>query len=562
MISVQTNVTSMMSCNFLYGNRNIVKTLSERLTTGLRINRGADDPSGLAISQGMKAHYHGLSTALENMQDFLTYLEARDRSMQEQMECAIKVRDLCVRAANDATLTSADLQRLDTDAKGLADVVDHIGKTATLRDTVEPGSGVATLFGPGEVDVLWVLDQTGSMDDHLGKLASVGASQMFNELTGRKFDVRMAAVGFGEEYDIANHDTDGDGPDAGSGLSYGNALTFCGVFQDNAADFAADVTTIKDQDPYGLERGLSAIWQAADQFSLAPSDTAAPTDFRESAQKIVILITDEDSDDAGYEEPTDAAPEGFSSYVIPTSYKTSVVSKLQTKFGSDIQVWTAANLEMANAPDLIHDYPPHTGELETDDDYLDVVTATGGQSVDLDTDPNGYLEGGNPGTTWITSITSSLAALGGPYELMVQYGPEAANNEAFELKTVTAATTGLNVTLTSASSARTGIDTATRGINFIANEMEVTGHLQEVFRHMINDYSAELINCKGAHSRITDADMAELASEMAKQQIVLNSAESMAAQANAEPAAAMTILHELGVGRGNELLDTNARKAV
>ncbi len=548
-----------MSSKFLYNDRNVIKVLSERLSSGLRINRGVDDPSGLAISQGMKAHYHGLSTALENMQDFLTYLEARDRSMQEQMECAIKVRDLCVRAANDATLTSDDLQRLHNDARGLADTVDHIGKTATLRDTVEPGSGVATLFGPGEVDVLWVLDQTGSMVDHLDKLASVGANQMFNELTSRKFDVRMAAVGFGEGFDIANHDTDGDGPDTGTPMSVGSPLVgIGGVFRDNALDFAADVIDINNNGPGGgLERGMSAIWQAADIFSLAPSDSASPTDFREGAQKIVILITDEDSDDAGYEEPTDAAPEGFSSYVIPTSYKTALVNKLQTKYGSDIQIWTAANLEMANSPDIFHDYPPHTGELETDQDYLDLVSMTGGQSVDLDTDPNGPAPNGNPGTTWITSITSSLAALGGPYELMVQYGPDAVHNEAFELKTVTAATTGLNVNLTSVAGARAGIETANKGIAFIAKEMEVTGHLEKIFKHMINDRTAELINCKGAHSRITDADMAELASEMAKQQIILNSAESMAAQANAEPAIAMSIIHDLGVGRDNALLDTN-----
>ncbi len=550
MISVQTNVSSLINGNSMFTAENSMKKISERLSSGLRVNRAADDPSGLAISEGMKAHIRGITSALQNLQDFMGYLENRDMAMQEQMECAIKIRDLCVRAANDATLTSSDMAKLNDEAQGYAKVITHIGETASLRETVEPGTGVPTLFGPGEIDVVWVLDQTGSMDDHLNKLATVGAAQMFNALTSRRFDVRMAAMGFGELADIPNHDVDGDGPDVGSGIGFGNTLTFTGVFQSTAAGFAADVTTIANQAGLGTERGLSAIWDASDNFGLAPSATATNTQFRQDAQKIFILITDEDSDDAGRDEQTDAAPQGADSFVIPTSYKTDLQTKLQTLYGTGVQVWSACNLERTAAP------APNAGSLNTDSDYTDFVAMMGGQSVQLDTDPNGGLPGGNPTTTWIDTITNSLTAFGGPYELKVQYGPDYADNETITFKTVTSTTAGLSVSLTSAASARSSIDTAEAGIQFIANEMEFTGELERRVSALINEYTNELINTRGACSTIVDADMADHASQMAKQQIILNAAQSISIQANAQPSVAVDLLATQGIGQDNALLQT------
>jgi len=105
MISVNTNVNAMYSQNFMRLNLNEYTEKVERLSTGLRINRGADDPSGIAISGGMRAQLHGVNEAIGNAQDTICLLQLVDDFLGHQYDNLIGVRDLCVRLANSATLS-------------------------------------------------------------------------------------------------------------------------------------------------------------------------------------------------------------------------------------------------------------------------------------------------------------------------------------------------------------------------------------------------------------------------------------------------------------------------
>ncbi|MGC8669468.1 MAG: flagellin FliC, partial [Chthonomonadales bacterium] len=68
-LRINTNVTALNALRNLDQTSNAVATSIERLSSGLRINRAADDPAGLIISEGLRAQIDGLNQAISNAQD-------------------------------------------------------------------------------------------------------------------------------------------------------------------------------------------------------------------------------------------------------------------------------------------------------------------------------------------------------------------------------------------------------------------------------------------------------------------------------------------------------------
>ena len=66
MSRINTNVTSLIAQNNLHRSNNDLSTSLQRLSTGLRINRGADDPSGLIVSERLRSEIAGIEQAVDN----------------------------------------------------------------------------------------------------------------------------------------------------------------------------------------------------------------------------------------------------------------------------------------------------------------------------------------------------------------------------------------------------------------------------------------------------------------------------------------------------------------
>jgi len=129
--------------------------------------------------------------------------------------------------------------------------------------------------------------------------------------------------------------------------------------------------------PGASERGIDSIWQIADGCitGTQPSDTADTTHFRDRAQKVFLIITDEDSDDMGRDEAGDG-------YAVADYVKQQLYTKLDATYGAgEAQIWSVANMEG------VWGGAPGAGTITTDSDYLDLVSQTGGNSFDLPTDP-------------------------------------------------------------------------------------------------------------------------------------------------------------------------------
>lgn len=98
----------------------------ERISTGLRINRAADDPAGLAISEKMRAQIRGLRQASRNAQNAISLLNVADGGLQETHAILHRLREIAVYSAT-GTLTPADRKALQMEFEELVKAIDDIG---------------------------------------------------------------------------------------------------------------------------------------------------------------------------------------------------------------------------------------------------------------------------------------------------------------------------------------------------------------------------------------------------------------------------------------------------
>lgn len=104
----------------------------ERLSSGLRINRAADDAAGLAISEKMRAQIRGLNQATANAQDGISLIQTAEGALNETHDILQRMRELSVQAAND-TLTANDRQNIQDEIDQLTTEIDRIGNTTEFN---------------------------------------------------------------------------------------------------------------------------------------------------------------------------------------------------------------------------------------------------------------------------------------------------------------------------------------------------------------------------------------------------------------------------------------------
>jgi flagellin len=126
-LSVYNNVEAQNAHRLLSNTGTQLNKSMERLSSGLRINRAADDAAGLAVSEGMRSQIRGMNVASRNAQDGVSMVQVADGALGNVGDMLQRVRDLAVQASN-GTLTDAQRSNLDTEVQ---QVLTEIGKTGT-----------------------------------------------------------------------------------------------------------------------------------------------------------------------------------------------------------------------------------------------------------------------------------------------------------------------------------------------------------------------------------------------------------------------------------------------
>ena len=116
---VQHNITAMNSNRQLGITTGIQAKSSEKLSSGYKINRAADDAAGLAISEKMRRQVRGLTQASANAQDGISAVQTAEGALNEVHEMLQRMNELATKAAND-TLTSDDRKYIQSEIDALS----------------------------------------------------------------------------------------------------------------------------------------------------------------------------------------------------------------------------------------------------------------------------------------------------------------------------------------------------------------------------------------------------------------------------------------------------------
>jgi flagellin len=101
-MQINTNVAAFNAHRNLSNTQNELSKSLEKLSSGLRINRAADDAAGLAISEGLRSQISGTKVAARNAQDGISVIQTAEGALTEVHTILQRVRDLAVQAGNDS----------------------------------------------------------------------------------------------------------------------------------------------------------------------------------------------------------------------------------------------------------------------------------------------------------------------------------------------------------------------------------------------------------------------------------------------------------------------------
>lgn len=129
---VQHNMSAMNANRQLGVSSGKLTKSTEKLSSGYRINRAADDAAGLAISEKMRGQIRGLTQASSNAEDGISLIQTAEGALQESQNIIQRMRELAVQAASD-TNTDDDREQIQQEITQLTSEVDRIAKTSEFN---------------------------------------------------------------------------------------------------------------------------------------------------------------------------------------------------------------------------------------------------------------------------------------------------------------------------------------------------------------------------------------------------------------------------------------------
>lgn len=131
-MQINTNISALNSHRNLSNTQNDLSKSLEKLSSGLRINRAADDAAGLSISEGLRAQANGLGVAARNAQDGISVIQTAEGALTEVHSILQRVRDLAVQAGSDSN-NDDSRKALTTEATALGEELARIADTTNFN---------------------------------------------------------------------------------------------------------------------------------------------------------------------------------------------------------------------------------------------------------------------------------------------------------------------------------------------------------------------------------------------------------------------------------------------
>ncbi|QBS37217.1 flagellin [Thermaerobacter sp. FW80] len=475
---INHNVAALNAWRNLSQTNSLLNKSLERLSSGLRINRAADDAAGLAISEKMRAQIAGLQTAQRNAQDAISLIQTAEGALNEVHSILQRMRELAVQAANDS-MTDADRANLQKEVEQLIAELDRIGNTTEFntKKLLDGSAGVSTAVTSGKA-----LNVSATGDTQAGSYTI----DIKNSATRGEVWLAEAGAGTWSTFSDVNDTLANDLDITVNGRRYFFAAgtkvqdVIDTVNEDSAltgveADFNANAIRFRTTDVGSAHQVSVTINETSDVFNLSTNGTDPGNDTN--------LATDTGTD----AELGSAGVNGS-----PVNYEA---------VGNRITILSGPAKGLSFTVDASGTY--------ADGSDLDDPTITVGTNGALT-----FQIGANTGQSLSVAIDDM-------------------RSQALGVKTVDVSTRS------GASNAISAIDNA---INTVSVQRARLGAVQNRLEHTIANLGVAVENLQAAESRIRDVDMALEMANFTRNQILLQSGTAMLAQANAMPQAVLQLL--------------------
>ena len=486
-----TNVTAINAGRHLNRNTGDFTKRVERLSSGLRINRGADDAAGLSVSEGMRAELLGMRQGVRNAEQGISLIQLGEGSLNETSTMLTRMRELAVTSAN-STINDQNRGGLTSEFNQLFAEMDRIATSTTYNK-------VTLLTG-------------------------------FGNAVSQNTKVSTALAGFSGVSEI--------------GISGAVPGTY--VFADTNADDNQITLSIQLEDGTRIEQSID-MGSGLDRSSTGENLVATGTTFTANFDRLgvqIVLVGPGVAPGTTLKSTVGAVQAGVDAQGIATQNITITDPK---DANNTTTVAIAAGTGLAAAAATLNT------ALQGINSGASAVFNAGLNEIQIET--NGALFGDPGNILATTSANSFIdgrldgrvfkveEGVGG----VLQVGPnDAADNRiALNIGDMRASGSTLNLTglsvanLESARGAITRIDTA---ILAVARQRGDLGAVQNRLSFTTRNLENAIENLQAAESAIRDADVATEISAFTRSQILTQAATAMVAQANALPQNALQLL--------------------
>ena len=197
-VRIFNNIPSLNAQRILGINNGRLAQSVERISSGIRINRGSDDAAGLAISEGLRSDIRALRQAIRNANDGVSLINVTEGALNEQSGILIRLRELASQAAT-GTVGSTERATIQLEFTALRNELDRIAQTTEFNgQKLIEGSLASSVTSNNHILIQVGLDSTShsrinlNTEVDLGAMTSTGLS--IHELSVTSADAALTAL--------------------------------------------------------------------------------------------------------------------------------------------------------------------------------------------------------------------------------------------------------------------------------------------------------------------------------------------------------------------------------
>lgn len=531
---VRTNMAAINANNSLQQASKAQQNGMQKLASGFKINKAADDASGLAISEKMKAQIKALDTSKDNCEDGANLIQTAEGYMAETHAMLNRMVELSEKSAN-GVLEDTDRDALQKEMDELCGEIDRMATTANFNGRKLMDGSIGS---SAKVKI--------TSDPATGKN---GYKLEENSEYGKKFSI--SAVTFATGGSVS-----GTAPTANSAVTGNVSGMVTHVLGNNAS--ATDVAAL-------TKKLTDAIYSMAEKDTKVDASMAEidkelsdAQEKYEAAMKALKENTDPDKnsnlmDDVknALKAVTTAQNHMTSGQVSTAASLDNIESKMTVYVNKDGDIYTTFDASDAKATELEKDLLDGNKNLEGYNKY-EVKLSLKTEKQDVDAKEGIKLQIGESSTgadkmeVKISSFhtDSLLSGIDGFQNLSADSTSESDAKAVAAVKKNEAATysKGITIDISDQNKASAAADALRQVSNFVSDERGKLGAKQNRLEHTVNNLSTASENISAANSRIRDTDMAKEMMAYTSKNVIAQAAQSMLAQANSQPQNVLSLL--------------------